>query len=101
MTLRLRNRYCAYLLLLAPSAAVLAAKPEPISPRECLVLRRTDQSRRAAIHTDAVEAQIVAGTWTAPRDGDELRGPGGKVSKWEKIELGKDGGFAHKALDNG
>ena len=36
-----------------------------------------------------------------PKEGDEVRGPGDKVSKWEKIEAGKDGAFSHKALENG
>src|SRR6185436_8031655 len=85
-----------------PTAAEpVASQPAAITPRECLVIRRLDQSRRAAIHTDEIEAQIVAGTWTPPKEGDEVRASNGKTAKWETLKANKDGVFESRTLQNG
>jgi hypothetical protein len=73
----------------------------PALPREGLVLRPVGRYGRTPIHRDAVEAEVVAGRWKAPQEGDKVSLPGGTEQKWEKVAAGKDGNFNHPALRGG
>lgn len=66
--------------------------------RDYLVIRSVGRSGRSAIHTDAMEAQIVAGKWTAPKAGDVIEGTS---QKWETATAAQDGGLNHPALRGG
>src|SRR5438477_12452294 len=61
-----------------------AAKPKEIIPKEALVIRTAGQAGRSPVHTDAVEAEIVAGTWKAPKACDQV-----ESATWEKAEFNK------------
>src|SRR2546421_2225121 len=54
-----------------------------IAIRECLVIRPVGQGGRVPVHTDAIEAQMVAGTWKPPKAGDAVSLPDGKSQTWE------------------
>jgi hypothetical protein len=56
---------------------------------------------RNALHTDAIEAQIVAGRWAAPKAGDTLTLPDGSVRAWEKVAADKEGWFSGRAFSGG
>ncbi len=88
------GRIIACVLMLAGAAGAWAGD-------EWLVLPAAGKGGRVPVHTDAVEAEIVAGRWTAPQAGDEVRAPDGTVHKWEAAAPGKDGGLRHKALEGG
>jgi len=66
--------------------------------REALVIGRVGRYGRRPIHTDAVEAQIVAGTWTAPETGDAVALPDGSTQAWAEAAAREDGWLKHNAL---
>ncbi|MBI3411345.1 MAG: prolyl oligopeptidase family serine peptidase [Planctomycetes bacterium] len=84
-----------------PAAAQEAQKPKDILPKEALVIKLPGQAARSAVHIDPIEAQIVAGTWKAPKAGDELRIDADKVATWEKAEFKKENTLVHPALRGG
>jgi predicted esterase len=75
----------------APSAA---AAPTTIDFREGLAVSLSLRDRRAAIATDPVAAQIVAGKWTMPHAGQPVGGSGGEARHWQPVKAGEDGSFA-------
>ncbi|RMF77269.1 MAG: alpha/beta hydrolase, partial [Planctomycetota bacterium] len=56
---------------------------------------------RRPFHRDALEAQIVAGAFTAPVEGDALTLPDGAKRLWEAAEISAAGEVKHDALRNG
>lgn len=74
----------------APAAAPAA---EEIVLREALRVESVGRSSRSLVHTDAVEAEWVAGTWHAPRSGAELELPDGTMRRWTKVSANADGAF--------
>jgi poly(3-hydroxybutyrate) depolymerase len=79
-------------------AEFLPAFSDEIVLRDYLVLRSVGRSGRSAIHTDAMEAHIVAGKWSAPKAGDVVEGTS---QKWETATASPDGGLNHPALRGG
>jgi dienelactone hydrolase len=69
--------------------------------RDWLVIEPVGTSGRVPIHTDAIEADIVAGTWSAPRAGDAVTPPDGQARRWEKATPDEDGWLNHAALRGG
>jgi hypothetical protein len=94
----------ALLLSLLP-ACLLPALPAAQKPAgdvvlgRCLVLAPVGRYGRAPLHTDALEAEIVAGRWKAPRAGDAVKYPGG-TRTWEAASA-KDGTLEHPSLRGG
>lgn len=66
-----------------------------------LVLERVGRYGRAPVHTDALEAEIVAGRWKPPQAGDQVRVSEDTVRTWEAATPGDHGWVHHKALDGG
>src|SRR5205823_2925625 len=50
---------------------------------------------------DALASQLAAGTWQAPKAGDEVRLPDGSARKWEPAKAAADGTISHKGLRGG
>jgi len=71
------------------------------SMHQCLVVGRVGRYGRRPVHVDAVEAQIVAGQWTAPQAGDEIELPDGEKRQWTEATAGEDGWLSHDALRGG
>jgi dienelactone hydrolase len=98
-------------LLMALAATLLAVpglfaqgpdkKTEVITPKEALVLPPAGQGGRSPVHTDAVEAEMVAGLWKAPRAGDAVNLPDGKQAKWQALAVNAKGLFTANALRGG
>src|SRR5260370_27706587 len=80
--------------------AVRAPAGETIALSDCLVIKPVGRYGRAALHTDAIEAEIVAGRWKAPQAGDKVMLPNGTEQKWESATA-KDGALDHPALAAG
>ena len=59
--------------------------------REVLVLPAVGRAGRSAIHTDAVEAKLVAGDWRRPAAGDTVRLPDGSTESWEPAAVDTNG----------
>ena len=86
---------------IAVCLVVLAGVAEALAVGDWLVLSPVGKGGRVPVHTDAVEAEIVAGRWTVPQAGDEVRAPDGAVRKWEAAEPGEDGWLRHEVLQGG
>ena len=103
LALRLHRGLCTgfAVLLMALPAWPQTDEPEIIGLDECLVIERTDQPRRSAIHLDAIEAQIVTGTWVAPSEGTEVAAVGRKPRTWTAAQANDKGWFNAPALSHG
>ena len=89
------------MILLLACARPTAAQNTPIVLREGLALPPVGRYGRGPVHTDALEAQIVAGTWRYPKEGDTVALPEGRTVPWAKIEANKEGAFGGPALRGG
>lgn len=65
---------------------VAAADPVPL-PEEVLVLPAGGAGGRDPTETDPVRAALAAGTWTPPKAGDRVIGPGGRETAWVSAKL--------------
>jgi dienelactone hydrolase len=77
----------------APPAPPPGAVAEEIVLREALRVESVGRSSRSLVHTDAVEADLVAGTWRAPRSGAELELPDGTMRRFTKVTANDTGVF--------
>ena len=74
-----------------------AAPPDAIALTEYMVLPAVGQYGRLPLHRDALEAQLVAGTWKLPADGDAVETPdhatGGarRRETWRTVNVDDDG----------
>ncbi|UCG15575.1 MAG: prolyl oligopeptidase family serine peptidase [Phycisphaerales bacterium] len=66
-----------------------------------LVIEPVGRYGRAAVHTDAIEARIVAGRWSAPKTGDTVALPDGAKRSWQTAAPAEDGWLDHAALRGG
>ena len=69
--------------------------------REALVIGKVGVWKRTPTHTDAVEAQLVAGTWSPPSAGQTLELPDGQTRTWERVQASPDGKLEHDSLGGG
>ncbi|MFQ5806639.1 MAG: prolyl oligopeptidase family serine peptidase [Phycisphaerae bacterium] len=65
------------------------------------VIERVGRYGRAPVHTDAIEAEIVAGRWSAPQAGDTVRVSEEVVKTWQEATPDKDGWVGRDALRGG
>lgn len=69
--------------------------------RTALVIKSVGRSGRSPVHTDAIEAAIIAGRWTPPAVGETVSLPEGQSATWTNLALGANGWFEHEALRGG
>src|ERR1043165_6328730 len=74
---------------------------QDIVPEHALVIGGVARAGRSAVHTDAIEAQIVAGTWHTPADGHSVRLPSGEARTWKALDATSPGFFEDRALAGG
>ncbi len=72
----------------------------PAIPDEALVIRAVGRPMRSGFFADPVAAQVLGGTWAAPKNGEQVPLPGGAAT-WEKAAVGKDGILTHDGLAGG
>lgn len=91
--------------LLAAFTAVTRADPsastQPVVIRECLAIENPVRGRRSPVHIDAIESEIVAGTWKAPGEGDSVQMSQDDKRQWKKIAANDEGWFEDNALGGG
>ncbi|MHB1461739.1 MAG: carboxylesterase family protein [Armatimonadota bacterium] len=81
---------------------ISSSATEEILLRNCLVVRQVvSANRRSVLHSDPIEALIVAGKWSPPKAGDAVIHPNGTRLNWETVTAGKDGSFHHPAMNGG
>ncbi len=77
----------------AGEASTISSREIPL--REALSLRLGGRGAgRSAVHTDPVEALIVAGKWKAPVEGETFTLLDGTEQTWRKVTADKDGAFS-------
>lgn len=87
--------------------AVGAALPLPTPPpaslvlTQALVLPPAGRAGRVAFRADAVEAEVVKGTWHLPQAGDIVRRPSGSNLVWRALTSDANGWFSDAALRGG
>src|SRR5947209_801322 len=91
--------------LLALSNIALAAQqaepPGSIIIKQVVAIRSVGRAGRSPIHQDAVEARIVAGSWTPPSAGDKVALPDGTFQTWQLLQADKNNLFTGAALNGG
>ena len=87
----------------APAAAQDAAPAAPPLPRlvEAVRVQGVGTGARSLVHTDAIEAELVAGTWAPPRSGAELELPDGTMRRFTTVRANTDGVFEGDVASNG
>lgn len=88
----------ALLLALAP---LVPQDPAAIHVERMLAVDATAPGRRSPVVVDAVEAQLVRGTFEAPAEGDALARAEGEPLVWRALEADEDGWFEDAALRGG
>ena len=88
-------------LLLMAGFSRAGAQETAIVLRDGLALPPVGRYGRGPVHTDALEALIVAGNWRYPKEGDGVALPDGGTAKWAPLHANKDGGFSGPALRGG
>jgi poly(3-hydroxybutyrate) depolymerase len=91
----------ALVLVALPALADVPGSPEPIVPRDALVLTGTGRDGRRPIPIDPVVEQVIAGTWTAPKAGDTVPVADGRDRAWVPLKAGDDGTFRAPGLSGG
>jgi hypothetical protein len=69
--------------------------------RQGLACPPAGRSGRSPLREDAIEAQVVAGKWVAPKDGDAISAHDTSVRRWQLLEAAEDGQFSHRILAGG
>lgn len=95
------------IVLLIPCLHVFAdratlADPPPVITdfEDYLVIEPVGRGGRSPVHTDAIEATIVDGSWRTPQAGDAVRV--GRIPRiWQSASAGEDGWLAADALRGG
>lgn len=75
----------------AAEPASAESPPDTIVPADYLLLSAVGQYGRLSLHRDALEAQVVAGTWKVPAAGDAVELPDGRRETWQAAKA-DDGG---------
>ena len=90
-------------LLIALAVLPAGAAADDIVLRDYLLIEPVGRSRRSAVHTDAIEARIVNGDWSAPQAGDAVVSADGKERAWESVTAAENGALPenHAALRGG
>lgn len=66
-----------------------------------LVIEPVGRGGRVPIHTDAIEAAIVAGHWSPPKAGDTVRVSDDMERTWQEATPDEEGWVGHDALRGG
>ena len=90
----------AWSLMMTLVAAVATADgATPLT--EALILPPAGRSGRSPLHTDAVEARIVAGPWETPVEGGTVTHPDGSTLTWSRLSANEDGWFGGEEFRRG
>jgi dienelactone hydrolase len=74
----------------APRARIPSAGDVSI-PASALVLPPARRGGRSPVRVDPVLASVVDGTWSAPKEGDEVQSADGTNRAWRVAQMGDDG----------
>src|SRR5215469_2710957 len=83
------------------SSQCFADSPNSVRIGPALAIGSVGHSGRSPVHTDAIEAKIISGTWHPPTAGDRVELPNGTNKQWNAINAGTNGWFDDAALRGG
>lgn len=87
---------------LCASARAETASNAPVVVREALVLEASGRAGRNTLFTDAVEAELAAGTWRPPQPGDTVvSARDGTNLLWSAATANDEGWFSGRAMRGG
>jgi len=78
-----------------------AIEPGVLFLRECLVLPAVGQHTRSPVHTDALEAQLVAGSFSQPKASDKVTRADGSHAEWKSAKATEDGWLSDASIAGG
>ena len=84
-----------------PAAPAATTKPAAIELRDILVIEPVGRAGRCAVHTDAIEAQLVNDRWSPPEAGQTLTLPDDTTRTWSEAHADEDGWIQHAAFRGG
>ena len=87
--------------LLAGSTDAPAAPRAPIELKDALFIGQPGVFRREPLHSDAIEAQLVAGSFNWPSAGDWIELADGKRLAWESVEVDDKGTLRAQGMRGG
>ena len=99
----MKTTLCLVVWLCGCLLAVAAGQEESREIRltEGLMIQSPGRGGRNPVHTDALEAHLVAGTWQPPEAGASLVLPDGTKKTWKAARAGKGGRFQPGAFKGG
>lgn len=77
------------------------SQPEEIVVGEALVIEPVGKTGRIPFPIDPIQAEVAAGRWRAPREGEKVTKAGGGEATWEKSKADEKGEFSGPALRGG
>lgn len=87
---------------LCATARAETSSNAPVVLREALVLEAAGRAGRNTLFTDAVEAELAAGTWRPPQPGDTVvSARGGTNLVWSTATANDEGWFTGRAMRGG
>jgi predicted esterase len=101
---RARGFQCRFALLIAATMGLSHSSgncAETITAEKCLVIGRVGRSGRSPVHTDAIEAEIIAGKWRRPVEGEQVSLADGAARVWRPLQADTNGWFADESLQGG
>ncbi|MGI8924410.1 MAG: hypothetical protein ACR2HJ_10300, partial [Fimbriimonadales bacterium] len=87
--------------MVALLAAVYLTIPAEYTFTEVLAIPPVGQGGRSATHTDAIEKQIVLGTFVQPRGGESVTLADGKARMWNPAKANGEGWFEGEGFSGG
>ncbi|CEK13159.1 prolyl oligopeptidase family serine peptidase [Chthonomonas calidirosea] len=94
-----KSLYCLWLLPML--GCPLVAKAEGLAITQAFTLSPVGHYGRSIVHTDALEAEIVAGKPIKPTVGEAVTLPDGSVKVWQQASVDKKGILSQKELRGG
>ncbi len=92
---------CFKLSLIAFLSPAYLSVSQPVVLRDALVIKSLGRAGRSAVHTDALESQIIHGQWQRPAAGEGVIATDGREEVWELARADKEGWFEGSALHGG
>lgn len=80
-----------------PTSAAVESPGSDLVPRQGLAIGAVGKSGRQPLHTDAIEAAIVAGQWRPPSAGEQVKLADGTSKAWVATTANEDGVFDQTA----
>ncbi|HTV43093.1 MAG TPA: prolyl oligopeptidase family serine peptidase [Candidatus Sulfotelmatobacter sp.] len=93
--------FLAILSAIIATLRCLADSGPAVRVGPCLAIESGGHLGRSPVHTDAIEAEIVSGTWQRPALAERVQLSNGSSIQWKAINTNTNGWFEADVLNNG